>query len=326
MTLKELLDSTDFKDIATALVQSYPQITGKLAHFKQAYDILRNLEPEGSGKLEIVRVYNEFTQTYYPLISRWFELDEWKYELACEIIVDDNLTLTGAEIAAHCLWELTYLGFDQSTPEKHTAAMLSIIGEQETNISGPYDAAVEKLKRKLETPYKPQKFKTYKSIDEYEKDRSKRNRRIEKRITKFERLAKVEDARIEKRKRKAKIDDAINRLIADTNSFKKEELKYLFNTERIYENNYQSSAYDVTKRIDYMIDLFSNYVNEDFSKYTHFLLMFRTSSKYSLTQAETEALQNFFIEYLPKSANVRFGYGSDENLGVEVELMVLGSR
>ena len=72
-----------------------------------------------------------------------------------------------------------------------------------------------------------------------------------------------------------------------------------------------------------MIELFTHYVSEDFSKYTHFLLMFRTSLEYPLSQEEKEVIQNYFIDALPKSANVRFGFGMDRNLGTEVSLLLL---
>jgi len=159
----------------------------------------------------------------------------------------------------------------------------------------------------------PRKFKTYKNSDDYEKDRRKRNRRIEKRITKLERMAKVENV--------------IRRLTAKTTSFAKEEMKYLFDTALITEYTYRSfSNNNDIQRIDYFIDLFINYSSADLSEFTHFLLMFRTSSENTLSQAETDIIQNFFIKYLPQTANVRFGYGIDENLGTEVSMLLLGCR
>jgi len=46
--------------------------------------------------------------------------------------------------------------------------------------------------------------------------------------------------------------------------------------------------------------------------------MFRTSSGYPLTQEEKEIIQNYYLDCLPKSASIRFGFGMDENLGTEV--------
>ena len=103
MTLKELLDSCDFKDVAQAFVKSYPETAESLAPFKEAFDILRQLEPEANPvnreELRLVGRYDEFSQTCYISITRWYETMEWKYELASEIVVEDGLTFTDAEIA-----------------------------------------------------------------------------------------------------------------------------------------------------------------------------------------------------------------------------------
>jgi len=102
-------------------------------------------------------------------------------------------------------------------------------------------------------------------------------------------------------------------------------LQYLFVINQIFDYRYQSYSFDADRRIDYLIDLISNYVSEDFSKFTHLLLMFRTSSDYPLAQSELEKMQNFFKQYLPASANIRYGYETDETLDTEVCLLFWGS-
>ena len=322
MTLKELLDRCDFEDVAQALVKWYPSIDGPLVPFKEAFDIMRNLEPDSTdrGELKLVGRYDENSQFCGVIITRWFETLEWKYELASEIVVEDGLTLTDAEIAAHCLWELTYLGFDQSTPEKWEKAAFSILGSSENDekeIENPYTEAAEKLKKELGF-YDEDK----ENIDEDDE------RWIE--VKKLERMAKVEDT--------------ISIMTSISNSFKREELDYLFKTKLVTYSKHLTYAYrfnnltdlqannDTTdyssnnhcKRIDYLIDLLSKDM-PDHSCSTHFLLIFRTSSAYPLVQSEIDTLQDFFGKYLPASANVRYGYGIDESLDKEVSLYLLGS-
>ena len=76
------------------------------------------------------------------------------------------------------------------------------------------------------------------------KNRAKRVRdhRLEQRIQKLERMAKVEDT--------------IRRLTANTKSFAREELEYLFKTKLINNERYHSFAYNPDKRTDYLIDLY----------------------------------------------------------------------
>jgi len=336
MTLKELLKSCDFKDIASCIAKTSAG-TVVLSQFKEAFDILRHLEPAGNGgrELEIVRAYDKYFKRYYPLLKQWGELREWKYELANKIIVSDELMLTDAEIAANILWELTYWG-DQDTPENHDMAIKNMLGREEadtSNLSNPFALAAEKLERKLRNNYLPKQFKEYKDkislpaeawdkIERKRKNRPKRMRdhRQKKRIEALERMTKVEDAI-----RRLTANTCTKYEVRGTQSFSREELEYLFKTKLIHECPYHTRAYDVHQRVDYLIDLFSNYVSEDFSKYTRFLLMFRTSSDYPLAQSELERLENFFNQYLPASANIRYGYGNDETLGTEVSLLFVGS-
>ena len=112
----------------------------------------------------------------------------------------------------------------------------------------------------------------------------------------------------------------------DTKSFTRKELEYLFNTDMITERKYRSHSYEVSQRIEYLKDLVANYESDNFSDYTRFILMFRTSSDYPLDQSESEALQNLFNQHLPASANVRYGYGYDEKLGTDVGILLLGSK
>jgi len=257
-------------------------------------------------ELKLVGRYDESSQIYGVSITRWYETLEWKYELASEIVVEDGLTFTDAEIAAHCLWELTYNGFDQSTPEKWEEAAYSILGSygkellgktteeaSENDKTNSYAEAAEELENKLRKD----------GIDEDDEAWSE--------VKKLARMARVEDD--------------IRSLTCNTESFKREDLEYLFKTNLITFSNRHSCTYDPSQRIDYLIDLVSNYEMPDYSSSTNILLMFRTSSAYPLVQSEIDTIQNFFSQYLPASANIRYGYGTDETLDKEVSLFLLGS-
>jgi len=371
MTLKELLNSCDFKDIAPIIAKQDSDASGYLFKFKEAFDILRNIEPEADTtnreEIRLVRYYDEFSQTYYPMITRWGDLDNWQHELTSEIIVEDELKLTDAEIAAHCLWELTYYGFDQSTPEKWKKTALSFLGRgEEIDMTNPYTAAAQKLENKLWDNYVPKKYgkiesndiESRRKIESYSKLHPFRFQKIPKTsirmrdegidIENFENLGEDvkyfwsiqargcrngakrkrdqrQRKRIEKLERMAKVENDIRCFTRNTKSFTREELQYLFNTNLIYQERFHSYVYNPNQRIDYLIDLFPNYVSNDLSKYTHFLLMFRTASAYPLVQSELDILQNLFSQYLPASASIRYGYGNDENLNTEIGLSFLCS-
>jgi hypothetical protein len=319
MTLKELLNRCDFRDIAAVIKDEYPDYAMNMTHFKEAFDVLQHLEPELNPDYESYQKvtlsksdYEEDEKKgkkrdYY--ISAHCGGDYWESDLAKEVVVSDELTLTDNETAAHCLWEMTFYG-NHYNEEEFDEVCRRIRGKIDT--SNPYTVAADKLERKLLDSL-------YLNVDDMipreHKNRPKRMRdhRQEQRIKQLERMAKIEDD--------------IRRLTAGTESFKREELEYLFKTDLIYADRYHSFAYNPDQRMDYLIDLLSNYgeTPPEFSKFTHFILMFRTASEYPLVKKEQNMIRNFFSQYLPASANIRYGYGTDKNLDTEVSLFLVCS-
>ena len=317
MTLKELLDRCDFKYIAPIIEKYYHEEAESMPHFKIAFDIMRHMKPKLNKNYESYKVvklspvkYDKYEredkeQDYYIRVSCGGDYTE--SDLAKEVAVSKKLTLTDNEIAAHCLWEMTFFGFER-LDDAHGFNVGS--EAQKIDRSNPYSVAVKNLSGPEYSVYKGPKDLKKKPQKNWLK--LLREHRLEKRIEKLERMAKVENS--------------IRKLIANTKSFKRDELEYLFKTKLIYEDSYHSCVYNVHQRIDYLIDLLSNYKScENFSEYSHFILMFRTSSEYPLTQRETDTLQNFFNQYLPASVNMRYGYGTNEKLGTEISLQILCS-
>ena len=259
MTLKELLNSCDFKEIAPFIVKNYPEHEYMLTDYKMAFDILRNMKPEINPDHNIKEIKIEWgydgSKKYISVYS--CEGDYWQSSLAKEIMVSDELTLSDHEIAAHCLWSLTFYGFCESDCDE----LFNSLGD------------------------------------------------LEKRFP----------------SREIKIEKAIQTLTSNTESFTREDLLYLFNTNRIWEGKYQSYSFNAQQRINYLIDLLSNYEYGDFSKYTHFFLMIRYSSNYPLMVSEIERLSVFFEKFLPETAEIKIGRGKDETLGTEMGLFLLGS-
>ena len=315
MTLKELLDRCDFKDIVPHITANYGE--WRLPHFKEAFDTLRHLTPK---KPEFTDDWDETIKIVSrDCIIRWRygEFWWWEEELACEIIVSEELSLSDEEIAAVCLHGLTFF-WDIRWRE----------WREEDDIPNPYAEAVHKLSRKAIDNYTSKEVKRWVGkrcrfrgrlskmrFDEPRKqNRAKRMRdhRQEKRISVLERMAKVENE--------------IRGLMFYSQSFSREDLSYLFDTKKISYNTHRSRSYNINKRIDYLVDLFENYIpKEGFANHTDFVLMFRTSSENPLSEKELDAIHAFFNNYFPATATVRFGYGVDEGLGAEVGLQFVWS-
>ena len=336
MTLKELFNRCDFKDIAPVIKEHhYSDKAINMSHFKEAFDVLRHLEPKlnpdypSYQKVTITTARNANWEKKEKKNNDYIRAmcggDYWESDLAKEVVVSGEITLTDNEVAAHCLWEMTFYGNPYNREESEEVS-LRISGETDT--SNPYTVAADKLEDKLHKKYLPRRYKyatNYANHQEFLKGKNGKPTQYFKYIPdelmwvepRKNRAKRMRDHRLEQRikklERMAKIEYAIRRLTANTKSFARKEVEYLFKTNLIREGRFHSFAYNPDQRIDYLIDLLSNYVSEDFSNYTHFILMFRTSSVYPLDQRELDMIQVFFSKYLPASANIRYGYGNDEN-------------
>jgi hypothetical protein len=157
MTLKELLDRFDFKDVASFIVKYYPKQSQTMSRYKQSFDILRHLEPDAHASNEKIEVvFNCVGDGFYKRVHNCGG-DFWKKNLTKEIAVSSDIALTDSEIAALCLWELTFYGFDQNTPETRAKNKERIEGEIDN--SNPYTVAADKLSRKLTDNYLPKQYK-----------------------------------------------------------------------------------------------------------------------------------------------------------------------
>ncbi len=143
MTLKQLLDSLSFDEIAPFIDLEGGKNT--LAPFKQHFDYLRHLTPEEGESGEVSVGYwedpdledsdledqnsddsdSEAPDSEDPdledgegedgdgkqLFAGALEGDCWESCLAKEIVLDEGVTASPAEIAGCCLWHTSYYGF-----------------------------------------------------------------------------------------------------------------------------------------------------------------------------------------------------------------------
>lgn len=118
MTLKELLDSLTFDEIAPYILsmsEEWGETDVSLALYKLHFDYLRGLvptNPESLGRKEarISFLYKGNNgKTYLDAFS--LEGEIWADSLSKELILDKKVKVCDAEIAACCLWSTSYYGF-----------------------------------------------------------------------------------------------------------------------------------------------------------------------------------------------------------------------
>ena len=74
--------------------------------FREAYDILRDMQPNPKF---VGKVWIEQEEDCISVQS--LNADFWENELAKELVLPKNATLNKEEIAAHCIYDITFYGF-----------------------------------------------------------------------------------------------------------------------------------------------------------------------------------------------------------------------
>ena len=154
MILKELLDKVDFDSLAPFIEKTEKKHLDSIYGYREAYDILRYMKPAENFKGE-ARV--EWSGEEYG-DDQWigvFHLDGdyWEDALAKEIVIGENVDLPIEEIAAKCLWELTFYGF---TPEHE--GFERMLGRKLRN---KYDVMLDRLE---ESEWRHQIPRKYRSV------------------------------------------------------------------------------------------------------------------------------------------------------------------
>lgn len=93
--------------------------------FREAYDILRGMEPDRDcrGKATVTTSIKE-DGTKSTRVSS-LDDDVWEKELAKELVFPDGLSVSMEELAMHCLWEIIFYVFPGSTFTRSDVEFLS---------------------------------------------------------------------------------------------------------------------------------------------------------------------------------------------------------
>ena len=129
MKFKELLQKVPFEEIARGLEHYFRNLGYKKGKIKksfipgcrEAYDILMQLPVEQTDRkvqfcLDHERAERyEGAEIYMNLYEDNFETCPWPINLGKDIVLDEGIDISAAELAARCLFHITFYGF---TPEE----------------------------------------------------------------------------------------------------------------------------------------------------------------------------------------------------------------
>ena len=118
MKLKELFDKYTFDEILPYLKAIEPERGDSMYQFREALDLLKRMEPseEDCGEVRLEWSEDEDEADRYIMVN-YLAGDFWEYNLAKEVVMSEELQLNEADMAARCLWEITFYGFGQEVDD-----------------------------------------------------------------------------------------------------------------------------------------------------------------------------------------------------------------
>lgn len=303
MTVKELFNSLSFNEIVKALYTTHrnDHSISCLYGYKEAFDIICNTEFIGEGgevTFDVAPEEEWFSPGKLPLLANNVEGDYWENIVGKIIVNPDNNPFTDAELAGAILWGMTFYGF---TPRQIKETLHCEIGNLAYT---KYGYQVKELKVKNILPYvSPETRRDLKQQLKDEPDcmsiylSGREWHELSKRRIRMNRSKRKRDYRIRSRmERLKKLDKRqhlINSIIKHTN-VPLEMIEYqILNAGEIYETWRESHVYGKTDRIDYIIDLLSNFhpTWDDICKDADEIIMIVYSSRENpLTEKEDNRL------------------------------------
>ena len=312
MKLKELFDKYTFDEILPYLKAIEPERGDSMYQFREALDLLKHMEPskEDCGEVRIEWSQDEYDENKYISVHP-LEGVRWDMGLAKEVVVAEDVHLDEKDIAAHCLWSITFWGFgDEPDPEDGWPF------EYPRKPKNKYDEALYRIQLSHWKHTTPRKYRwkghpLCTDIDYRERENKNRSKR-------------KRDYRVECRKNYLRMHSQRENFILKLTrcaAFQREEVAYLHQVDEGQFYPYTSRTWDTSKRIDYILESINKYQDVDFSPYNDAIICLRASSEYPVTEAEKEKLLAGLPERL-KAIPIKIGLGTKETMKKEVEMML----
>jgi len=312
MKLKELFDKYTFDEILPYLKAIEPERGDSMYQFREALDLLKHMEPskEDCGAVRIEWSQDEYDEDKYISVHP-LEGVRWDMGLAKEVVVAEDVHLDEKDVAAHCLWSITFWGFGDE-PDPEDGGPFAYHRKQRNK----YDEALYRIQLSHWKHTTPRKYRwkghpLCTDIDYRERENKNRSKR-------------KRDYRVECREKYLEMHSQRENFIlklTHCGAFQREDVDYLHQVDEGQYFPYDSRTRDVSKRIDYILESINKYQDVDFSPYNDAIICLRASSEYPVTEAEKEKLLAGLPESL-KAMPIKIGLGTKESMKQEVEMML----
>lgn len=319
MTLKELVMKVSFDELFPYLRAYEREHIDNLYAFREAYDMLRTTEPnvgfQGEARVE--------WSGGGAGVEKWIGVhclddDVWENELAKEIVVADDVQLSPAELAMHCLWEITYWGF---SPEEITETFQEKFGYKEP--VSPGEVALDKLEESIWRHQTPRRLRSRGEDGERlvrvefplrgkgrRPNRSKRKR------------AYRQGRRKDYLKKRITRENLINTLTAEGSSFGRGDVDFSLDVAYGAHYDYYSVTGGNSSRLAYILESMTRYQHLELSRYDSAVVFAFVPLKHPLGKEEVAGFKEGVRRRLGY-ADIRFGSIVRESTSPKVKVMLL---
>jgi hypothetical protein len=126
LKLKDIFETADFAEVWDALIECYPDQEEAYYDYAEMFDQLMEMEPSANPSGILIRVeccadeedgeqfYDVFGMQAGRLEQYALELVPWEDWLGFGLTLDTVERMSDPEIIAHCLYEMSFLSFDQN--------------------------------------------------------------------------------------------------------------------------------------------------------------------------------------------------------------------
>ena len=104
-----------------------------------------------------------------------------------------------------------------------------------------------------------------------------------------------------------------------------EELGFLCEESVIVKRRFYSFAENQEERMESVVHEMNKYEHADKESFEHVLILIQTSKEHPLLMSELWGMSDILEGFSPK-ADIRWGLGTDENLGYRMFIMVVCSK
>lgn len=138
MKLNELIAQVTWEQVEAEMLRAYDDAQRNMPGYRQVFSDLQGMKPQDSELEIIIEHVTDQDESYFHVSGRPISEEGESYSLmmcpfeewlGMSIGKETLASMPYPEIMAHCLWEMTFIGFSQEQRESFRKGLLSPIDE-----------------------------------------------------------------------------------------------------------------------------------------------------------------------------------------------------